>query len=227
MTRNAGFDWRFGECCRRSVAQEVVLWDLKTDAMADEQTFLEFVARIRAGDDAAAAELVRQYEPIIRREVRLQLHDRRMIRLLDSMDICQSVLASFFLRTAAGEYDINSAVQLVKLLVTMARNKLISAARRERTQRRDVRRRDPAGESLLQSIPDRAVQPFDELANREMLTKIYDRLSEEELEISKLRGGGAAWEDVASKMGGTPQSRRMQFSRALDRVADQLGIPLD
>jgi len=42
----------------------------------------------------------------------------------------------------------------------------------------------------------------------------------------RLRGSGAAWEDVASEMGGTSQSRRMQFSRAIDRVAQQLGLDL-
>ena len=194
--------------------------------MSDEQTFIEFIERIRAGDESAAAELVAQYEPLIRREVRLQLHDRRLIQLFDSMDICQSVLASFFLRTAAGEYDIGSTVQLVKLLVSMARNKLISAARREHMQRRDARRRTSLGESGLRDVPDRHQTPVDELANRELLTRIYDRMSAEELEISKLRGGGAAWDEVASTMGGTAQSRRMQFSRALDRVASQLGLEL-
>ena len=34
--------------------------------MSDSFTFAEFVRRIRAGDDRAAAELVRRYEPAIR-----------------------------------------------------------------------------------------------------------------------------------------------------------------
>ena len=176
----------------------------------------------------AAEELVRGYEPIIRSWVRVWLRrlDTRLRRVFDSLDVCQSVLASFFLRTAAGEYDISSTVQLVKLLVSMARNKLISAARREHMQRRDVRRRTSLGETGLQDVADRHQTPVDELANRELLTRIYDRMSAEELEISKLRGGGAAWEEVASTLGGTAQSRRMQFSRAIERVAGQLGLEL-
>src|SRR5262249_3693421 len=109
--------------------------------MSDDLTFQQFIDRIRAGDERAAAELVSRYKPVIRREVGMQLTDQNLIRLFDSMDICQSVLASFFMRTAAGEYDLSSTAQLLKLLVNMARNKLISAARREYTQRRDVRRR--------------------------------------------------------------------------------------
>jgi len=134
--------------------------------MSDDQTFLDFIDRIRAGDEQAAAELVSRYEPLIRREIRLQLDDRNLIRLFDSMDICQSVLASFFVRTAAGEYDIGSTAQLVKLLVNMARNKLISAARREYMQRRDVRRRPRRGDPAIEDIADQHQQPVDELANR-------------------------------------------------------------
>src|SRR5947208_3012046 len=108
--------------------------------MSDDGTFADFVRRIRAGDEQAAAELVRKYEPLIRREVRLQLEDRRLNRIFDSLDVCQSVLASFFLRTAAGQYDLEQPAQLVQLLVTMARNKLASEARRQNRQRRDHRR---------------------------------------------------------------------------------------
>src|SRR6516162_3251148 len=108
--------------------------------MSPPASFDDFMRRIRSGDDQAAAELVRQYEPLIRREVRYQLRDRRLYRLFDSMDICQSVLASFFIRTAAGQYDLDSQEQLVKLLVSMTHNKLASAARRQHRQRRDSRR---------------------------------------------------------------------------------------
>ena len=47
------------------------------------------------------------------------------------MDVDQSVLASFFLRTAAGRYDLDGPDQLIRLLVRMTRNKLASAARKQ------------------------------------------------------------------------------------------------
>ena len=74
--------------------------------MSNSTTFATFMRRIRSGDGSAAEELVRHYEPIIRREVRLRLEDRRLYRVFDSMDVCQSVLGSFFLRAAAGQYDL-------------------------------------------------------------------------------------------------------------------------
>src|SRR5258707_13113554 len=51
--------------------------------MSDENTFMDFMRRIRGGDEQAAVELVRRYEPLIRREVRLQLEDRRLCRIFD------------------------------------------------------------------------------------------------------------------------------------------------
>src|SRR5215213_9339327 len=81
-------------------------------AMAETTSFAEFVRRIRAGDAQAAEELVRQYETTIRREVRMRLREPQLRRLVDTMDICQSVLASFFVRTASGQYDLDDPRQL-------------------------------------------------------------------------------------------------------------------
>src|SRR5437763_10288952 len=108
--------------------------------VGDEQSFADFVRRIRAGDPEAATELIRQFEPVIRLEVRRRLSDPALYRQFDSMDICQSVMLSFFMRAKAGQYELDQPQQLLKLLVAMAHNKLAVQARRLRTQRRDSRR---------------------------------------------------------------------------------------
>ena len=63
-----------------------------------KQEYVDFVLRVRQGDEQAAEELVRRYEAEIRLEVRgwLRLRNPGLRRVFDSMDICQSVLASFF-----------------------------------------------------------------------------------------------------------------------------------
>src|SRR5579863_5842807 len=75
-------------------------------AMTTDTAFPALIARVRRGDEAAAVELVRRFEPEIRREVRFLLRDPHLRCTLDSMDICQSVLGSFFARAALGEYDL-------------------------------------------------------------------------------------------------------------------------
>src|SRR5579871_5050344 len=80
--------------------------DQESELMAEENPFQQLMRRIRAGDQDAAAELVREYEPAIRRAARVWSLDPRLRRVFDSMDICQSVFASFFVRTALGQYDL-------------------------------------------------------------------------------------------------------------------------
>jgi RNA polymerase sigma factor (sigma-70 family) len=195
--------------------------------MPEQDTFADFIRRIRAGDEQAAVEMVRRYEPLIRREIRLQLEDRRLSRLFDSMDICQSVLKSFFFRTAAGQYDLDTPEQLQRLLVTMAKNKLASAARGEHRQRRDQRRVAAGGEEMLAGVAGNGPTPSQIVAGKELLERFRQALNEEERQLAELRGEGMAWGDIAARLGGTAQARRMQLARAVERVARELGLDDD
>src|SRR5215475_11805475 len=104
-----------------------------------EEAFHQLIGRVRNGDEHAAAELVRRYEPAIRRAVRFRLTDPRLRRTCDSMDVCQSVLLSFFVRVGSGQYDLETPEQLLRLLTTMARNKLLNQARQHHAACRDNR----------------------------------------------------------------------------------------
>src|SRR5579885_2113346 len=119
--------------------------------MSDASDFHDLIRRVRAGDEAAAAELVRRYEPAIRRAVRIRLADTRLARAFDSMDVCQSVLASFFVRAALGQYELDAPEQLLKLLATMARHKLADQVDRERAECRDNRRLAGSAAAQVQS----------------------------------------------------------------------------
>jgi RNA polymerase sigma-70 factor (ECF subfamily) len=189
--------------------------------------FTQFIHRIRAGDQAAAAEMVHRYEPLIRRVVRLKLEDRRLERLFDSMDICQSVLGSFFVRVAAGQYDLDRPEQLVRLLVTMARNKLAGAARRQNRGRRDHRRLDAGGPERLARLADPTPDPGEQVAGRELLDRFQAILSEEERQLVDLRNHGYGWDEIAARLGGSPNARRMQLARAVERGVRQLGLDED
>jgi len=189
--------------------------------MAEPGSITDCIRRIREGDDQAAAELVRQYEPLIRREIRFQLEDRRLRRVFDSMDICQSVLGSFFVRLAVGQYELERPEQVLRLLVSMARNKLASAARRLYRQRRNIGR--ITGEpSALASVASAEPSPSRIVACRELLAQVRQRLDQRELELVDLRAAGLGWAEIADRVGGSPQARRMQLARAIDRLAREL-----
>lgn len=194
--------------------------------MSAVPAFSDFLRRIRAGDSQAAEELVRKYEPLIRREVRLNLDDSRLSRVFDSMDVCQSVLKSFFVRTAAGQYDLDDPKELVRLLVSMTRNKLASAARSEHRQKRDQRRAG-AGDEALAGVAGTTPSPSQVVEARDLLAETRRRLTPEECLLADFRGQDLAWEEIAQRVGGTAQACRVQLSRAVDRVALELRLDED
>jgi RNA polymerase sigma-70 factor (ECF subfamily) len=166
---------------------------------------------------------VRTYEPAIRRVVRLRLTDTRLRRAFDSMDVCQSVLASFFVRAALGQYDMDSPDQLLKLLAQMARHKVTDRMRRERAGRRDLARRaedSRAGEQVAAA----EASPSQVVAGRELLAEFRRRLSPEERDLAELRADGREWADIAAERGESPEALRKRLARGLDRVAQQLGL---
>jgi RNA polymerase sigma-70 factor (ECF subfamily) len=190
--------------------------------MSECTPFPDFIRRIRAGDDQAARELVERYEPVIRCEVRLRLRDPRLFSRFDWTDICQSVMASFFVRAASGEYDLQQPDQLLRLLVVMTRHKLANQARRHRAEMRDFRRLEARDPAYLAGRPAADPSPSRLVASRELLDEFRRRLSDEERQLADLRADGCEWTEIATRLGGTAESRRKQLSRAIDRVEQQL-----
>lgn len=185
--------------------------------------FNDLIRRVRSGDGEAASELVRRYEPAIRRVVRVHLRDQRLRRVLDSTDVCQSVLATFFVRATLGQYDLDSPQDLLRLLATIARHKVVKQANRLTSQKRDVRR-DTAGEDAMPQVPDAASDPSEQAAARELLEKVRDRLGPEERYLAEQRSIGRSWQELADELGGTDVALRKKLTRALDRVMAGLGL---
>jgi RNA polymerase sigma-70 factor (ECF subfamily) len=184
--------------------------------------FVDYVARLRAGDQAALEELVARYAPVIKLEARMRLRSPHLRAVLDSTDICQSVLKSFFLRAAAGQFDIDRPEDLRKLLVQMACNKSLEAARREYAQKRDARRSVELGDDAHQVAGGE--NPVEEVEWQELLLRGRQMLTADERRLAEARADGRTWDEIAAELGGTPDGLRMQFSRAQTRVAEALGL---
>jgi RNA polymerase sigma-70 factor (ECF subfamily) len=190
--------------------------------MEPEAAFRALLRRVRGGDAGAAAELVRQFEPEIRRAVRLRLTDpryRHVHRLIDSVDICQSVLGSFFVRAALGQYELETPNDLVRLLVTMAYHKLIDQARK-RANRLPVQ----GGAETLHNVREVGDTPSEIVGGQELLREFLGRMSPEERLLAELRAAGRSWTEIATRVGGSKEAVRQQLARAIKRVARQLGL---
>jgi RNA polymerase sigma factor (sigma-70 family) len=189
----------------------------------DDNQFRELIQRVRAQDQDAASELMGRYESAIRRVVRIHLRDPHLRRVLDSMDICQSVLASFFFRTALGQYELETPEQLLSLLASITRNKLTNQVQRLRAQRRDLRRDASLADEAI-ALVDPASDPSRQASAREILERIRAGLGEQERYLAEQRGLGRSWKDLAEELGGTDVALRKKLTRALNRVMKELGV---
>ena len=173
--------------------------------MLTDSEFRDLMARTRAGDEEAARECVRLYEPEIRRAARMRLNDQRLRRIMDSMDISQSVFGRFFRVATEGSLELETPVQMLALLVTMTRNRVIDLHRRETAQRRNGKpfagARPPAD---VAEIAADGAGPGTAAAAR-----------------------GESWKEIAAALGKPEDQLRKKLARALERVRLALDCDAD
>jgi len=190
--------------------------------MEDTTTLTNLLRHIRGGDPTAAAEVVNRYERVIRAVVRARLTDPALRRQFDSTDVCQSVLASFFVRAAAGLYDFDRPDQLAGLLVRMAEYKFNTKARDAHRQRRDASRIDPGADpdQLATAEPG----PAELALHRDLFATVLTRLSPTERNLVERRNAGHTWPEIAAALGGDARAHRRQLGKALNRATAGLGL---
>lgn len=205
--------------------------------MLSDKEFSDLIARVRRGEQTAANELIRLYEPEIRRAARLRLTDSRLRRIVDSIDISQSVFGRFFRGAIDQDIDstdapangspqasslrsIQSPGELISLLVTMTRNRVIDEHRRQSSQKRGGQL------EVFEAFADEIIQngsgPETTAEQKELLHEIRGRLSESELAIADLRHAGKSWSEVSEELDESAEVLRKRLQRALDRVKTQL-----
>jgi len=191
--------------------------------MDTDDAFTDLLRRACANDEQAATELCRSYEPELRRFIRFRLTDPGLRRFLDSLDICQSVLAAFFVHLQAGELEVASPRQLRRLLAVMAQNKLHDKIRRQHAGRRGGPDAPVAG-ALPELVADPRPLPDDAVAAQELINRVRDHLPEAERQLLDRWLGGDEWPQMASDLQASPEALRKRLSRALDRAAQDLGL---
>jgi RNA polymerase sigma-70 factor (ECF subfamily) len=186
--------------------------------MAADPQFADLIQRVRAKDSQAAADLVRQFEPEIRRYVRVRLSPARQ-RGYDSDDVLTSVFGNFFVRVVAGQFELEQPEQLIKLLITMAHNKMIDIAIKPGNRR--TRNCDP---SVWARFMANGHSPSDVVSKEEILREVHDRLTPDERDLMEQRAQGRSWKDIADSCGVNPDALRKKLERALDRICRELGL---
>ena len=185
--------------------------------MSENLAFPDLMCRVRAGDERAAAEVVRRYEPAVRSAVGSWLTHTELRRHLDAVDICQVVLTHFFAQVVRGRFVLDSPTRFVNLLKVMARRQLLKQRRALRTRRRGGgRTRRPLSQN---GPPDPHADPFEEVVRRELLQEIQRRLSPEGRWLHEQRCAGRSWAAIAAEVGRNPDALRVGYARQFGKIA--------
>jgi RNA polymerase sigma factor (sigma-70 family) len=182
----------------------------------------ELLRRIQAGDDSAAAEFFRAYEPHVRRVVRARMRIPGMRRVSDSSDLCQVVLASLLVGSAVGRYNVEDTEAMKKLLARIAANRVIDLARKPEFRKPAVSVVGAGGTGVEAVAPEST--PASQLALSELIKKADQLLTDVERPIAELRKEGLSWEAIGHRLGKSADAVRKSLDRAARRIMHTLGM---
>jgi RNA polymerase sigma-70 factor (ECF subfamily) len=188
--------------------------------MPDEPSdFAALLARARAGDQAALADLARQYEPEVRVVARVVLGPA-LRPYLDSLDVMQSVHRSLLLGLRQNRFEITSPQNLIALAATMVRRKVARHWRRlKRQQRLSLGgASDPDRPGLLSNLGSPEPDPAAEAQLNEALHHLAAHLDATEREVMRLRLDGHSTAEVARRLNLDPDVLRVRLSRLRQRL---------
>lgn len=191
--------------------------------MPNSTDFTQRVAQLRSGDATALKQFVEEYEPFIRRAVRRSLTLSGLRTVADSTDICQSVLTTFLLHLAEGEYQISDQSSMENLLVVIARRRMALLVRSQTTLSRD-RRRERSLDVTNEPVDATVANPMKIAEVHDIIERARQQLTESERELFDLRRRGLDWDAIAAQQRETAATVRQRLSRGLRRVSLELGL---
>jgi RNA polymerase sigma-70 factor (ECF subfamily) len=195
------------------------------EELGADESFAALMARVREGDEQAAAELVAQYEGIIRRRARRLLGPALRVHL-DSVDIAQSVNRTLLIGLRRAAFAVSTPEELTRLALTLVRRKVARHWRRRKREaeyRQLVRGSGPAGiHATARAGELRAAT--DPLQMDETVRQVLDRLEGVDRQLVELRLEGHTTAEAARKLGVSPAFLRSRLSRLRKRLWDE-GLP--
>jgi RNA polymerase sigma-70 factor (ECF subfamily) len=182
--------------------------------------------RIKAGDDAAAAEIFNRFARRLLALARSRL-DTRIRRRVDAEDVVQSVFRSFFIRQLENEFEVRNADNLWSLLAVITVRKCANVKVHFHRQSRDVRR-----EMRIVAQPDDSGPSWDVLARdptpahaaalTDLIEHLLAELPERERQIVSLALEGQSLPEISAAVNRAERTVRRtleHFRQRLEEVA--------
>jgi RNA polymerase sigma-70 factor (ECF subfamily) len=186
-----------------------------------------FLARIQAGDEAAARELLARYESEVRLVVRRQL-PRLLRSRFDSLDFMQSVWGSFFrrVRGAGGPAEFEDSRHLVAFLARAAKNKVIDEYRRAASQKNDMHREEPlwGEEGRPKDVPGPVDTPSQVAQAHEVFGRLRELMPEDRRQVLEMKAAGLSSRDIGERLGISERTVQRVLEELRRRVQGELEL---
>jgi RNA polymerase sigma-70 factor (ECF subfamily) len=189
--------------------------------MPPQDSFAELMARLRAGEDAAAAEVFRRYAARLHGLARRHL-DTVLRQKVDAEDVVQSAYKSFFFRYGDGRLQVCDWDNLWGLLTLLTLRKCADRAEYFRAERRAVSREagppaDEAAGGACEAI-NREPAPDEAALLAEVVEQLFRDLDEDERPIVELSLQGYTAQEISERLGRAERSVRRLRERVRKRL---------
>jgi RNA polymerase sigma-70 factor (ECF subfamily) len=186
--------------------------------MLNPCSLTELVQRYRQGDPDAAGQLFAHYAQRLSRLADQHL-SRKLAGRMEGEDVVQSVFRTFFRRTTAGEFQIDSSAQLWQLLAKITVRKARAQGRYHTAAVREVAAEQPEGlNDAILELAAREPGPEDAAVLMDHIEVLLKGLPSRYCQILELRLRGYAATDIASH----PGVARRTVYRALALLGQRL-----
>ena len=179
-----------------------------TAPLPDPPSDADLIAAWRAGDEGAAAELVRRHAPAV----------ARFLSAAGGGDDVDDLVQESFFRAFRKIDTYRGGASFRTWVIAIGSNAL-------KDSRRRLRRR-PAVPLETDEIPDERTDPHGELVGRELEQRVGEcvqRLPRLQRDVFLLRAQqGREYDDIAAALGTTPGAARVHFHHALKRLKEWL-----
>jgi RNA polymerase sigma-70 factor (ECF subfamily) len=196
--------------------------------MTADGSFRELLARLRAGDDRAAGEVVRRFTHQLIGLARHHL-DTVIRTKVDPEDIVQSVYKSFFRRQRDGQFDLAGWDDLWSLLAVITLRKCASQADYFRAERRnpgrEVQGPAPDGSGTEWQLIDREPTPVEAAALAETVADLLREVAPADRPIIELSLQGYTVKEICEQLGRAERTVWRVRERARNRLRRRAAAP--
>jgi RNA polymerase sigma-70 factor (ECF subfamily) len=180
--------------------------------------------RLCAGDDDAACQAFRAYEPYLRMVVRRQLSGRLRAKF-DSVDVVQSVWADLLTGFRSGAWKFADSASLRAFLLRATRNRFLN---RLRDHRHSLAHQRPLEGAAAGAVASAEPRPSEVAQADDLWARLLALCPPAHRELLRLKRQGLPVVELAARTGLHPSSvRRILYDLAGQLARHQAGVPAD